>query len=53
MKINWQKVLFATAGIAGVVAIFFFSWFWRLLLTPILVIIFWDLASSFFSSKKS
>ncbi|MBI2598833.1 hypothetical protein HYW40_01260 [Candidatus Curtissbacteria bacterium] len=46
------KILFLLAGIAGIVLIFFVSWFWRLLLLPMIVIMLWDVGSSLLKKKR-
>lgn len=45
------KIVFLIAAIAGIVLVFFVSWFWRLLLIPMIVIVLWDVVSSFFKKK--
>ena len=36
------RLLFILLAIGLVVAVFFVSWFWRLLLVPMIVILLWD-----------
>ncbi|MDO8486738.1 MAG: hypothetical protein Q7S45_00375 [Candidatus Curtissbacteria bacterium] len=45
------KILFLLAGIVGIILVFFVSWFWRLLLVPMIVIMLWDVVSGFFKKK--
>ena len=42
------KIIFILAGIIGMVAIFYASWFWRALLIPMVLIIFADVVLGFF-----
>lgn len=47
------KIIFLLAGIAGIVLVFFVSWFWRLLLVPMIVIMLWDVIASLFKRGKN
>jgi hypothetical protein len=46
------KIVFTLAAIGGIVLVFYVSWFWRLLLIPMIVIVLWDVASSFLRKKQ-
>jgi len=46
------KIIFTLAAVAGIVLVFYVSWFWRLLLIPMIIIVLWDVASSFFKKKQ-
>jgi len=46
------KIVFAVAGIIGIIAIFYVSWFWRLLIAPMVLILFWDTIATLFIKKK-
>lgn len=45
------KIVFAVVAIAGIVAVFYVSWFWRALITPMVLLLLVDLVSSFFRKK--
>jgi len=45
------KVLFLILALAGIVAVFYVSWFWRLLLIPMIVILVVDVVGSFVRKK--
>jgi len=42
------KIIFIIAAIAGMVAIFYASWFWRALLVPMVLILLADVVVGFF-----
>lgn len=46
------KIIFAIAAVVGIVAVFYVSWFWRALITPMVLLLLVDLVSSFFSKRK-
>jgi len=46
------KILFLIIAIAGVALIFFVSWFWRLLLAPMIIIMLVDVVSGLFKKKR-
>jgi len=46
------KIIFLLAGIAGIILVFFVSWFWRLLLAPMIVIMLWDVLASLVKKKR-
>jgi len=45
------KIVFIIAGIAGMVAIFYASWFWRALLVPMVLILFADVVLGFLKKE--
>lgn len=45
------KIVFILAAAAGIVAVFFVSWFWRALIVPMVLIIFVDVVLSVFKKK--
>ncbi len=45
------KIIFIIAGIAGMVAIFYASWFWRALLIPMVLILFADVVLGYFKKE--
>jgi len=45
------KIIFSVAGLAGVVAIFYVSWFWRALIIPMVILLMADVVVGLF--KKS
>ncbi len=45
------KIVFILAAIAGIVAIFYASWFWRALLIPMILLLLADLVMSFLNRK--
>ncbi len=51
LHFSWQKLGVLVISIAGILAIFYFSWFWRLLLIPVVLVALWDVASSLFSKR--
>jgi len=51
VKNLFVKTLFIAAAIAGIVAVFFASWFWRLLLIPMILILLWDGVRSLWGRK--
>jgi len=46
------KIVFVLAAVGGIVLVFFVSWFWRLLLVPMIIIVLWDVGSGFFKKKR-
>ena len=46
------KIIFTLAALGGIVLVFYVSWFWRILLIPMIIIVLWDVASSFFKKKR-
>lgn len=46
------KIIFILAGIAGIVLVFYVSWFWRALIIPMIIIMMFDVVRSFFKKKK-
>jgi len=46
------RTLFIIAGFAGIIAIFYVSWFWRALIAPMIIILFWDTIASFLRKKN-
>ncbi len=46
------KIIFIIGGIAGIVLVFFVSWFWRLLLVPMIVIMLADVVMELFKKKR-
>jgi hypothetical protein len=46
------KLVFLIVALAGVVLVFYVSWFWRALIIPMVVIILIDVTSSFLRKKK-
>lgn len=46
-----MKILFLLVAIAGIVAVFYASWFWRALIAPMVLILLWDVMSSLFRKK--
>ena len=47
------KIVFVLAAIAGIVAIFYVSWFWRALIAPMIILLLADVFSSFWKKTKS
>jgi len=45
------KIIFAIAAVGGIVAVFYVSWFWRALITPMIVLLLVDIVNSFFRKK--
>lgn len=45
------KILFVLAAIVGVALVFVASWFWTLLLIPMVIIMLWDIIRSFLEKK--
>jgi hypothetical protein len=48
----WIKILFVVVSIAGVVVIFLVSWFWSMFLIPIVLLLLYDVGSSFWKEFK-
>lgn len=46
------KILFIIAAVAGVALVFVVSWFWTLLLVPMVIILGWDFLRDLFNKKK-
>ncbi|HSX18740.1 MAG TPA: hypothetical protein VLE91_01250 [Candidatus Saccharimonadales bacterium] len=46
-----SKILFLTLATAGIVLVYYLSWFWRLFLIPIVVLLIFDVVSSFLKKK--
>jgi len=46
------KIVFIIAVIAGIVAIFYVSWFWRALITPMIILLLGDVILSFFKKEQ-
>jgi len=46
------KILFLVVSIVGVVVIFLVSWFWRIFLIPIVILLCYDLGFSFWKEFK-
>jgi len=46
------KIVFVIAAIAGIVAIFYVSWFWRALIAPMIILLLADVISSFWRKTK-
>ena len=47
------KIIFVMAAIAGIVAIFYVSWFWRALIAPMIILLLADVVMSLFKKKSS
>lgn len=47
------KLVFVIAGIAGIVAIFYVSWFWRALIAPMVILLFADVILGLFKKQKN
>jgi len=45
------KIAFLLAGIVGIIAVFYVSWFWRGLIIPMVVILFADVILGIFKKK--
>lgn len=45
------KIIFSIAAIAGLVAIFYVSWFWRALIAPMVILLLADVVLSLFKKK--
>ncbi|MBI4037853.1 hypothetical protein HY382_02300 [Candidatus Curtissbacteria bacterium] len=45
------KIVFAVAAVAGLVAIFYVSWFWRALIAPMVILLFADVILSLFKKR--
>jgi len=45
------KIIFIIAGIAGIVATFYVSWFWRGLIIPMVIILLADVVWEIFKKK--
>ena len=45
------KFLFIILALAGIVVVFYVSWFWRAFLIPMVAILLWDVVSSFVRKK--
>lgn len=45
------KIVFLIAGVAGIVLVFLVSWFWTLLLAPMVIILAIDIVSNFFKKR--
>lgn len=46
------KIVYILGATFGIVLIFYVSWFWRLLLAPMIVILVWDFVSRFLGKKN-
>jgi len=46
------KIVFVLAAIAGIVAIFYVSWFWRALIAPMIILLLADVISSFWKKTN-
>jgi len=46
------KIIFVLAALAGIVAIFYVSWFWRALIAPMIILLLADVISSFWKKLK-
>jgi len=46
------KIIFVLAAIAGIVAIFYVSWFWRALIAPMIILLLADVIFSFWRKTK-
>jgi len=46
------KIIVLVVIVVGIVAVFFVSWFWTLLLIPMVIILGVDIISSFFKKKN-
>ena len=46
------KIVFVLAALAGIVAIFYVSWFWRALIAPMIILLLADIISSFWKKTK-
>ena len=46
------KIVFVLAAIAGIVAIFYVSWFWRALIAPMIILLIADVVMSLFRKKN-
>ncbi|MBI2012589.1 hypothetical protein HYS90_01515 [Candidatus Curtissbacteria bacterium] len=45
------KIVFAIAAIIGIVAIFYVSWFWRALITPMVILLLADVIFGLLKKK--
>lgn len=41
------EILFVVLAIGGIVAVYYLSWFWRIFIIPIVILLLWDVVSSF------
>ena len=46
------KIIFVLAALAGIVAVFYVSWFWRALIAPMIILLLVDVISSFWKKMK-
>ncbi|KKR48111.1 MAG: hypothetical protein UT84_C0049G0004 [Candidatus Curtissbacteria bacterium GW2011_GWA1_40_16] len=46
------KLFFVVLAIGGIILIFYVSWFWRALITPMVLILLFDVFGSFLGKKK-
>jgi VIT1/CCC1 family predicted Fe2+/Mn2+ transporter len=46
------RIVFVIAGIVGIVAVFYVSWFWRALIIPMIIILLADGLVSLWSKLK-
>lgn len=45
------KIVFVLAAVAGIVAVFYVSWFWRALIVPMVLVLLIDVVLSVFKKK--
>jgi len=45
------KIVFVLAAIAGIVAIFYVSWFWRALIVPMVILLLADVILGIFKKR--
>lgn len=45
------KLLFVLIATAGIVAVYYLSWFWRIFIIPIVILLLWDVVSSLVKKK--
>ena len=46
------KILFLLLALFGIVLVYYISWFWRIFLIPLIILLLVDVVSSFMRTKK-